>query len=40
MGRLVEAGGEAEAKKRGWLRVEGRDYLVQDGDALNVRFNV
>jgi GTP-binding protein YchF len=38
--RLVEAGSEAEAKRRGWLRVEGRDYIVQDGDTLNVRFNV
>jgi GTP-binding protein YchF len=38
--KLVEAGGEAEAKRRGWIRVEGRDYLVKDGDVLNVRFNV
>jgi GTP-binding protein YchF len=38
--RLVEAGSEAEAKKRGWMRVEGRDYVVADGDVLNVRFNV
>jgi ribosome-binding ATPase YchF (GTP1/OBG family) len=38
--RLVEAGGEAEAKRRGWVRVEGREYVVKDGDVLNVRFNV
>ncbi len=38
--RLIEAGGEAEAKRRGWIRVEGRDYVVKDGDVLNVRFNV
>jgi hypothetical protein len=38
--RLVEAGSEAEAKRHGWLRVEGRDYVVADGDVLNVRFNV
>ncbi len=38
--RLVEAGSEAEAKRRGWVRVEGRDYVVADGDVLNVRFNV
>jgi ribosome-binding ATPase len=38
--RLVEAGGETEAKRRGWVRVEGREYVVQDGDVLNVRFNV
>ncbi|HYX87203.1 MAG TPA: redox-regulated ATPase YchF [Gaiellales bacterium] len=38
--RLLEAGSEAEAKRRGWVRVEGRDYVVKDGDVLNVRFNV
>ena len=38
--RLVEAGSEVEAKRRGWIRVEGRDYVVADGDVLNVRFNV
>jgi ribosome-binding ATPase len=38
--RLVEAGSEAEAKRHGWVRVEGRDYVVRDGDTLNVRFNV
>jgi GTP-binding protein YchF len=38
--RLVDAGSEAEAKRRGWVRVEGRDYVVSDGDVLNVRFNV
>jgi GTP-binding protein YchF len=38
--RFVEAGSEAEAKRRGWMRVEGRDYIVQDGDVMNIRFNV
>ena len=38
--KLVEAGSEAEAKRHGWVRVEGRDYIVADGDTLNVRFNV
>jgi GTP-binding protein YchF len=38
--RLVEAGGETEAKRAGAMRVEGRDYVVKDGDVLNVRFNV
>jgi GTP-binding protein YchF len=37
---LVAAGSRAEATKLGQLRVEGKDYLVQDGDVLNVRFNV
>ena len=31
--RLVEAGSEVEAKRRGWIRVEGRDYVVADGDV-------
>ena len=38
--KLVEAGSEAEAKRHGLVRVEGRDYVVHDGDTLNVRFNV
>jgi GTP-binding protein YchF len=37
---LVAAGSLAEAKKLGKLRLEGRDYVVQDGDVLNIRFNV
>jgi hypothetical protein len=38
--KLVEAGSEAEAKRHGWMRVEGRDYVVADGDVMNIRFNV
>ena len=37
---LVEAGSHAEAARRGLQRLEGKTYLVQDGDVLNVRFNV
>jgi len=37
---LIAAGGLTEAKKRGTLRLEGKDYIVQDGDVLNIRFNV
>jgi ribosome-binding ATPase YchF (GTP1/OBG family) len=33
-------GGEAGAREAGKLRAEGRDYVVQDGDVLNFRFNV
>ena len=36
---LVEAGGTAPARSRGILRLEGRDYVVQDGDCLEIRFN-
>ena len=37
---LVEAGSYAEAARRGLQRLEGKTYIVQDGDVLNVRFNV
>jgi ribosome-binding ATPase YchF (GTP1/OBG family) len=37
--QLLEAGGEAKARDRGWLRLEGRDYEVKDGDCLEIRFN-
>jgi ribosome-binding ATPase YchF (GTP1/OBG family) len=39
-GQLLEAGSEAAAKKRGWVRQEGKSYIVQDGDILRVLFNV
>jgi len=35
---LVEAGGYAAARERAKLRVEGRDYVVRDGDVITVRF--
>jgi len=34
---LVEAGGFAGARERGLLRLEGKDYIVQDGDVLQIR---
>jgi GTP-binding protein YchF len=37
---LVSAGSWAEARKLGALRLEGKEYLVQDGDVINIRFNV
>ena len=37
---LLDAGSHAEASKRGTQRLEGKTYVVQDGDVLNVRFNV
>jgi len=37
---LVECGSRAEAARRGLQRLEGRDYVVEEGDVLNVRFNV
>ncbi|MER3482620.1 MAG: redox-regulated ATPase YchF, partial [Meiothermus sp.] len=38
--RLVEAGGWAQGKERGWVRTEGKDYVVQDGDVMYILFNV
>ena len=35
---LVDAGGYAGARDRGTLRLEGRDYAVQDGDVITVKF--
>ncbi|MSQ60971.1 MAG: redox-regulated ATPase YchF [Dehalococcoidia bacterium] len=37
---LLEAGSIAEARKRAKLRVEGKLYRVQDGDVMNILFNV
>jgi GTP-binding protein YchF len=37
---LVELGSEAKCKEAGKLRVEGKDYRVQDGDVIHFRFNV
>ena len=35
---LVSAGGYAGARERGTLRLEGRDYLMADGDVITVKF--
>jgi ribosome-binding ATPase YchF (GTP1/OBG family) len=35
---LVDAGGYAAARERGTLRLEGRDYVVADGDGITVKF--
>lgn len=37
---FVDAGGEQKAKEAGKMRVEGKDYLCQDGDIFLFRFNV
>ncbi|MGZ4360346.1 MAG: DUF933 domain-containing protein [Gaiellaceae bacterium] len=37
---LVECGSHAEAARRGLQRLEGKAYVVEDGDVLNIRFNV
>jgi hypothetical protein len=37
---LLELGGMAEAKSKGKLRLEGKEYIVKDGDIVHIRFNV
>ena len=37
---LVACGSEAEVKKQGKLRLEGKDYVVKEGDVILFRFNV
>lgn len=36
---FVEFGGDAKCKEAGKLRLEGKDYVVQDGDVMHFRFN-
>lgn len=38
--KLVECGSEAAAKEKGCYRLEGKEYIMQDGDVVNFRFNV
>jgi ribosome-binding ATPase YchF (GTP1/OBG family) len=37
---LVEIGSWAKARELGKVRQEGKDYVVEDGDVLEIRFNV
>jgi ribosome-binding ATPase YchF (GTP1/OBG family) len=37
---LVALGSEAKCREQGKLRLEGKDYVVQDGDVVHFRFNV
>ena len=37
---LIELGTEAAVREKGLLRIEGREYVVQDGDCMHFRFNV
>jgi ribosome-binding ATPase YchF (GTP1/OBG family) len=37
---LVQLGSEAACRDAGKLRVEGKEYIVKDGDVVNFRFNV
>jgi hypothetical protein len=37
---FIADGSEHAAREVGHLKVEGKDYIVQDGDILHIRFNV
>ena len=37
---FITFGGESKSKDAGKLRLEGKDYIVQDGDVMHFRFNV
>ena len=37
---LLSLGGMSEAKTKGKLRLEGKEYLVKDGDIMHIRFNI
>ena len=36
----MKCGTMAEAKEKGLVRLEGKDYVMQDGDIVTFRFNV
>lgn len=36
---FFNTGSMAAAREKGWIRVEGKDYIVQDGDILHIRFH-
>ena len=37
---LISAGSEAKVKENGKLRIEGKEYVMQDGDICHFRFNL
>lgn len=37
---IIQCGSETEAKNHGKMRIEGKDYVMQDGDVVHVRFSV
>ena len=38
--KLLEAGSLSEARGKGWLRSEGKEYVVAEGDVMEFLFNV
>ena len=37
---FIACGSEHTAREKGLLRLEGKEYIVQDGDILHIRFNI
>ncbi|MDQ3099448.1 MAG: redox-regulated ATPase YchF [bacterium] len=37
--KLIEAGSYVKARENGWLRIEGKEYIVQDGDVIEFKVN-
>ena len=37
---LMDAGSMVQARENGKVRLEGKEYIVQDGDVIHFRFNV
>ncbi|HKX27925.1 MAG TPA: redox-regulated ATPase YchF [Blastocatellia bacterium] len=37
---MIKAGSAAAAKEKGWMKLEGKEYVVRDGDVVLFRFNV
>jgi len=35
--KLLEAGSYAAAREKGWVRTEGKEYIVQDGDVIEFK---
>lgn len=38
--KMVEVGGWVFVKVKGWVCIEGKDYVMQDGDIMNVLYNM
>ena len=35
--KLLEAGSYAQAREKGWVKTEGKEYIVQDGDVIEFK---
>jgi ribosome-binding ATPase YchF (GTP1/OBG family) len=37
---FIDCGGESKAKEQGKMKLEGKEYIVKDGDIMHFKFNV